>query len=151
MSAQVTGTWEKSLPTAKVQARENGGLLMVVACNSVTCPYCKAAEAGVFSKSEWQEYSRSKGMPQYLADAAVYAPRKVFTVLTRDYHIVFWPTVLLFKLRPDAKLTTTALKNGVDVDLVGSFVFRKGRYVNGTKIASVTPAALIQAVKSFKV
>jgi thioredoxin-related protein len=141
-SDPVTGTWTKTVSAAKIKAHNNSGLLLVMSGNSSTCHYCSVTKTEVFDTQAWKDYARIKAIPQYYADAASSASRPICGALSSEYRVVSWPTILIFRLKSTADLSTNSLDQLTTVDLVGKFLYRQTR---------PSPANFIKLLESFKI
>lgn len=168
------GEWINSVSDAKRIAKENRRPLIVVACNSVTCKYCKDAEAKVFQNQIWKDYAKSHGIPQYLADQSSKESLFVRNALNKEYKTPIFPSVLIFELLESCDVNTKDLNQkpikevvasrframlGIgstprpaanpNVGLIGKFVFRKGSRANSRVIAEITPEEFIKTIEGF--
>lgn len=158
------GEW-LNLQTAKRIALQNNKPLIVYVGNTI-CDYSNLALKNVFYKTEWKNYAKANGIPQYFA----YTDSDVSRTLYREYPVAVFPTVLIFRVREDANLTNDYLNSvemsytiqdphtlggrsqtgliSPNVELIGRVVLRQGVTANGIKV-TLTPANFINILKSF--
>ncbi|MFA6797258.1 MAG: peptidoglycan-binding domain-containing protein [Candidatus Paceibacterota bacterium] len=146
VTVQSSGKWLSNLKEAKTIAYRNNQYLIVQVGNYATCGYTKKPNNTIFTTDIWKNYVKEKGLGLFFAKVENSSMDSIRTEL-RKYHTGDYPYYLVFKVLSEASLSTNSM-GLTDVKYIGSFMYRRGKKVNGIS-ASMTANNFIQILETY--
>ena len=135
-SGAVAGEWTADWAAARKLAADTGTFYIINFGKTSGCAYCAAAELGIWSQVEFQQWAKSNGIPLVYANRVSDTSEPGVSVNNTYPGLKYYPTLLLI----DGK--------GTGKTLIKEIITRYGITYNGITI-DLTPSTFIAIVNSY--
>jgi len=132
----VAGEWTADWAAARKLAADTGTFYIINFGKTSGCAYCAAAELGIWSQVEFQQWAKSNGIPLVYANRVSDTSEPGVSVNNTYPGLKYYPTLLLI----DGK--------GTGKTLIKEIITRYGITYNGITI-DLTPSTFIAIVNSY--